>query len=316
MLDIIGKRYWYFRISLLIIVPGLLALIFFGLRPGIDFTGGSELTVQFQHPVSSTAILQVLANDGFPDSSVQAITSTTTPNSYFLRTKVMSTQPPNDQKGKVEADLQAKFGPVTELQFQSIGPIIGSETTHQAILAVLAASALILMYIWYAFRNVSFPLRFGVCALAALLHDVLVVMGIFAILGKLFAIEVDALFVTAMLTVIGFSVHDTIVVFDRIRENLQRRTGEPFEVVVNNSIVQTLVRSLNTSVTVLLTLLALYMFGGVSIRLFVLALLIGIFSGTYSSIFNASCLLVVWQNREFHQFFPRLLGLRRAIPQS
>ncbi len=316
MFNIIGQRYWYFRLSFLVIIPGLLALIFFGLPLGIDFTGGSQLTVQFQHPVSTTALVQQLARDGFPDSSVQAIQSTTTPNSYILRTKFMSTQPPNDQKSKVEADLQQRFGPLKELQFTSIGPIIGQETTRQAFLAVAVASLLILLYIWYAFRNVPTPFRFGICALAALLHDVLVVTGIFAILGKLFGIEVDALFVTAMLTVIGFSVHDTIVVFDRIRENLQRRTGEPFEIIVNNSVVQTLARSLNTSITVLLTLLALYLFGGVSIRTFVLALLIGIFSGTYSSIFNASCLLVVWQNREFPTFIPRLLGFSQTSASS
>lgn len=312
MLDIIGRRYLYFRISLLVIIPGALALIFFGLRPGIDFSGGSILQVQLQKPPDIAAIQQILTKDGFPDSVVQSVNDQNTPNSVLLRTKPMSNTPQNDQKAKVEADLQAHFGTVKELQFQSIGPVIGAELTRKAIFAVLGASVLILLYIWYAFRNVPTPFRFGVCALAALVHDVLVVMGIFAILGRLFQIEIDALFVTAMLTVIGFSVHDTIVVFDRIRENLARRTGDPFETVVNHSIVQTLARSLNTSITVLLTLLALYLFGGVSIRIFVLALLVGIFSGTYSSIFNASCLLVVWQNREFSQFVPRLFGRRAA----
>ncbi len=312
MLDIIGRRYLYFRISLLVIIPGALALIFFGLRPGIDFSGGSILQVQLQKPPDIAAIQQILTKDGFPDSVVQSVNDQNTPNSVLLRTKPMSNTPQNDQKAKVEADLQAQFGPVKELQFQSIGPVIGAELTRKAIFAVLGASVLILLYIWYAFRNVPTPFRFGICALAALLHDVLVVMGIFAILGRLFQIEIDALFVTAMLTVIGFSVHDTIVVFDRIRENLARRTGDHFETVVNHSIVQTLARSLNTSITVLLTLLALYLFGGVSIRIFVLALLIGIFSGTYSSIFNASCLLVVWQNREFKEFVPRLFGRRAA----
>ena len=308
MLNIIGRRYLYFRISLLIIIPGVIFLIAFGLKPGIDFSGGSILELQFQKPPDLARIQQVLSTDGFSGSVVQSINDAQTPNAVSLRTKPMD----DPQRTKVEADLQKEIGPLTQRQFQTIGPVIGAELTQRAIYAVLGASLLILLYIWYAFRNVSTPFRFGVCALAALLHDVLVVMGVFAILGKLFQVEIDALFVTAMLTVIGFSVHDTIVVFDRIRENLSRRTGEPFETVVNSSIVQTLARSLNTSVTVLLTLLALYLFGGVSIRLFVLALLVGIFSGTYSSIFNASCLLVVWQNREFRHFLPRLLGLRRA----
>ena len=305
MLDIIGRRYLYFLISAIIIIPGVISLILFGLRPGIDFTGGSILEVQLGTAPDVSKIQQILTANGFGDSIVQTVNDPGTPNAVTMRTKPMSNTPDNNQKAKVEDALTAQFGSVKDLQFTSIGPVIGQELTHKAIYAVLGASLLILLYIWYAFRNVPTPFRFGVCALAALLHDVLVVMGIFSILGKAFQIEIDSLFVTAMLTVIGFSVHDTIVVFDRIRENLGRRTGEPFETVVNNSVVQTLARSLNTSITVLLTLLALYLFGGVSISIFVLALLIGIFSGTYSSIFNASCLLVVWQNNEIGKFFQR-----------
>ena len=175
---------------------------------------------------------------------------------------------------------------------------VASETTRNAFLAVLAASVLILLYIWFAFRKVDKPWRYGACALIALLHDVLVVLGVFSILGWLFAVQVDALFITALLTVVGFSVHDTIVVFDRIRENMQRRTAETFDQVVNASLVQTMARSLNTSLTVLFTLSALTLFGGETIRPFTGALLVGIFSGTYSSIFNASMLLVMWERGE------------------
>src|SRR5205823_1891336 len=164
--------------------------------------------------------------------------------------------------------------------------------------AVIAASVAILLYVWFSFRKVAKPWRYGTCAIIALLHDVLVVVGVFSILGWLFNIQIDALFITALLTVVGFSVHDTIVVFDRIRENMQRRTAETFEQVVNASLVQTMARSLNTSLTVLFTLTALTLFGGASIRNFTLALLIGIFSGTYSSIFNASMLLVIWEKGE------------------
>jgi preprotein translocase SecF subunit len=182
---------------------------------------------------------------------------------------------------------------------QEVGPSVASDTTRNAVLAVIAASVFILLYIWFAFRKVARPWRYGACAIIALLHDVLVVLGVFSILGKLFQVQVDALFITALLTVVGFSVHDTIVVFDRIRENMQRRTVESFEQVVNASLVQTMARSLNTSLTVLFTLSALTLFGGDSIRTFTLALLIGIFSGTYSSIFNASMLLVMWEKREW-----------------
>ena len=175
---------------------------------------------------------------------------------------------------------------------------VAAETTRNAVLAVIAASVFILLYIWFAFRKVAKPWRFGTCAIMALLHDVLVVLGVFSILGWLLHIQIDALFITALLTVVGFSVHDTIVVFDRIRENLSRRTSETFEQVVNASLVQTMARSLNTSLTVLLTLSALTLFGGTTIRTFTLTLLVGIFSGTYSSIFNASMLLVIWERGE------------------
>jgi preprotein translocase SecF subunit len=180
---------------------------------------------------------------------------------------------------------------------------VASETTLRAVLAVLAASVCILLYVWFSFRKVAKPWRYGACAIIALLHDVLVVLGIFSILGWLLHIQIDTLFITALLTVVGFSVHDTIVVFDRIRENLQRRSSETFEQVVNASLIQTMSRSLNTSLTVIFTLSALTLFGGVTVRTFTLTLLIGIISGTYSSIFNASMLLVIWEKGE--------LGLNR-----
>ncbi len=180
----------------------------------------------------------------------------------------------------------------------SVTGSVAAQTTQNAFLAVLFASVLILLYIWFSFRKVAKPWRYGTCAIIALLHDVLVVLGVFSILGWTLHIQISALFITALLTVVGFSVHDTIVVFDRIRENMQRRTTESFEQVVNASLVQTMARSLNTSLTVLITLSALTLFGGVTIREFTLALLVGIFSGTYSSIFNASMLLVIWEKGE------------------
>ncbi len=194
----------------------------------------------------------------------------------------------------------------------SVSPSVASETTLRAFLAVLAASVFILLYIWFSFRKVAKPWRYGACAIIALLHDVLVVLGVFSILGWLLNVQVDTLFITAILTVVGFSVHDTIVVFDRIRENMQRRTSETFDQVVNASLVQTMARSLNTSLTVIFTLTALTLFGGVSIRTFTLALLIGIISGTYSSIFNASMLLVIWEKGELG--FNRLS--RRRTPDG
>ncbi len=180
----------------------------------------------------------------------------------------------------------------------SVSPAVAAATIRYSVLAVLAASALILVYVWFAFRKVNRPWRYGACAIIALLHDVLVVMGVFSILGWTLHVQIDSLFITALLTVVGFSVHDTIVVFDRIRENMQHRSSESFDQVVNASLVQTMARSLNTSLTVLFTMSALTLFGGDSIRSFTFALLIGVFSGTYSSIFNASMLLVIWEHGE------------------
>ncbi|HKS69667.1 MAG TPA: protein translocase subunit SecF [Ktedonobacterales bacterium] len=211
--------------------------------------------------------------------------------------------------------LQAKFGPVYVQQKSAVGPAIAGQTTISAILAVIIASLGILLYIGFAFRHVGsfkLSLRFGASAVIALLHDAFVVLGLWAIFGKFFNFKVDTLFLTAVLTVIGFSVHDTIVVFDRIRENLGRRSTESFDSVVNTSLIQTMSRSLNTSLTVLIVLAAETLFGGESIREFVLALLIGIASGTYSSIFNASMVLSVWENKEYRNWFRR----RPATPKA
>ena len=221
-------------------------------------------------------------------------------------------------------DLEQKYGPVYVVQSSSVGPAIASETTLFAILAVIAASVFIMAYIAIAFRRVGsfqLALRFGASAIIALLHDAFVVLGLWAIFGHFFNFKVDSLFVTAVLTVIGFSVHDTIVVFDRIRENMGRHTSESFDTVVDTSLIQTLSRSLNTSLTVLVVLSAEALFGGASAQEFVLALLIGIASGTYSSIFNASMILAVWQNEEYKHWFRRdkraavqLAGAPRRTP--
>jgi preprotein translocase SecF subunit len=207
-----------------------------------------------------------------------------------------NTEIPREGKlGEVAAALQARFGPIAQQDsLTTVGPVVSSDLIDQAIKLILVGSLGIVAWITFRFRDV----KFGVTALVALVHDVIVVIGIFALLGTLFGVEIDALFVTAMLTVIGFSVHDTIVVFDRIRENKARHAGEPFADIVNHSILQTFGRSITTSFTVVLTLLALLLFGGSATSYFVLALLIGIVSGTYSSIFNAAPLLVVWQQWE------------------
>lgn len=298
-MNIIGKRNWFFLISLLVIIPGAIFFVInfkefgFGLNLGIDFIGGSKTEIQSKEFVNQNSKLQV--KDIFTQKKIEIGSIQPSNDRLIIKSKLIDER---THRVLVE-DLKKRFPDEKELSFETIGPTIGQEITINALKAILVASLLIVLYITWSFRSVPKPassLRFGICAIIALLHDVLVVVGCFAILGHFLKVEVDSLFVTALLTIIGFSVHDTIVVFDRIRENLIRMGAGNFENVVNESINQTLVRSLNTSFTVILVLIALLLFGGESIRWFVVALLIGVTSGTYSSIFNAAPLLVVWQD--------------------
>jgi len=299
LLDIVGKRYWYFLLSLIIIIPGTISLITVHLKLGTDFTGGTEITFNIPQQNSAAKINSLLSGHGYTVSYVQPVVSHKCPGEcqYLARIKAISPQ----QYNSIQALSKQTFGGKGAVQQQTVSGTIASQLTQQAVIAVIVASVAILLYISFAFRTAPHPFRFGTAAVIAMLHDVLVVLGIFSILGAISNVEVDAPFVTAMLTIIGFSVHDTIVIFDRIRENLSRRTGDAFENVVNHSILQSFVRSINTSFTVVLTLLAVFLFTGQAIRFFVLAMLIGIVSGTYSSIFNASQILVVWENHELRQ---------------
>lgn len=293
MLDIIGKKNLYFLISLLVIIPGIISLLLFGLKLSIEFTGGTRMTLDFPKTVTSKTVQTV--REEITDKKIEVATIQPAGKSVIVRSSEITQK----QNAQIMNDLKQKLGDFKQEEFETIGPTIGAETTRSAFYSVLLASALIVLYIAISFRKVPKPAsswRFGICAILALLHDVLVLLGIFSLLGHFFNVEVDSLFITALLTVIGFSVHDTIVVFDRIRENLLRVSGIPFAQVVNNSILQTIVRSLNTSLTAILVLFTLLVFGGANIHWFIVALLIGIISGTYSSIFNASPLLVVWHN--------------------
>lgn len=291
MLKVVKYRNLYFAISLVIIIPGIISLLLFGLRLGVDFTGGTLLEYKLEKPADKNEIIRVIKGKNIDVSTVQI----TGNKSYLIRTKPLSD---NEVKTLATA-LQEKFGKTDQLSKETIGPTIGKEMLQKSILALVFASIMIVIYIGWAFRSVPKPassLRFGITAVITLLHDVLVLLGVFSLLGHFYGVEVDSLFVTATLTVIGFSVHDTIVVFDRIRENLNRQSYQTFDETVDHSVTQTLGRSLNTSLTVVFVLLALLLFGGASVRWFVFALLIGIVSGTYSSIFNAAPLLTLWQD--------------------
>jgi preprotein translocase subunit SecF len=324
MFDFVRNRKLFYLLSAILLVPGVISLVLpGGLNPGIDFTSGTIMTIQFDQTVDQNRLRTAFAQIGHGEAIVQQSSGE---NTFVVRTRPLA-QAQTDASGAVgqserqdiEQALTAEFGPLQILGLDQVSPLIAEQIVRYAILAVVAASVCILLYLWWAFNKVSHPLRYGTTAIVALLHDSLIVLGIFSILGRLFPaeIELEATFIVAVLTVIGFSVHDTIVVFDRIRENFTRHAGEPFEDVVNHSLAQTLTRSLNTSLTVILTLIVLWLFGGVTIRTFVLALLVGITTGTYSSIFIASMLLVSWQIGEMNWLWPfRRMRFRPARAAS
>jgi preprotein translocase subunit SecF len=311
-MNIIKNRYLYFLISLIVIIPGL---FFMGLHwvqhpdvgplpMGIDFRGGSLFEIQFEGTRPSVDEIKTLYADFSTSESIIAdpVIQPLGDDSYSVRSRTID----EDTKAKMVVEMESRFGTkVTVLNFTSISPSVGAEVAQAASIAIFFAAAAILFYIWFAFRAVEHPIRYGTAAIIAMLHDVLVVLGTEAILSFFFGWEADALFLTALLTVIGFSVHDTIVVFDRVRENSHIFRRLDYETLVNHSIVQTLDRSLTTQLTVMFTLTALVLFGGDTIRHFVVILLVGIFSGTYSSIFNAAPILVVWENREWKTWFKK-----------
>lgn len=286
---------WYLLFSLLIMLPGIISLAKFGLNLSIDFTGGSVFEYSFttDSKPSTEEIVDLFRKNGLDVKKVKYVTD----SRIQLQTNSVDTTT-NDLVTNAVLNV---YPNTTQDLFETVGPAVGSETQRKSFMAIFVAMLGILVYIAYAFRNIPKPYKsykFGISALVAMLHDVLVVVGIFSILGVIYGYEVDSLFITALLTVIGFSVHDSIVVFDRVRENLLKLSKtSTFENVVNFSLVETLNRSLATSFTVLIVLFSLFLLGGASIKVFVLALLVGILSGTYSSIFTACPILVLWEHR-------------------
>ncbi|MSQ40984.1 MAG: protein translocase subunit SecF [Dehalococcoidia bacterium] len=315
-MDFIGKRRWIYLLSVLVILPGLISLAIpssLGLGPplrlGIDFAGGTSMTLAFSPPVAQKDLRQVLDDLGHGDASIQAAGE----GRFFIRTRNLAPAlagQPSDRE-RIEQALKDRFGAAPAIEFQAVSALTAKKTVRSAAIAVFIASIGMLMYITWAFRRVPSPFRWGVVAIIALLHDVVVVIGSFSILGRLVGAEVNLMFLTALLAVIGYSVNDTVVVFDRIRENLQRGIARDLETVVNVSLSETLARSLNTGMPTLLAVLAVFLLGGATLRDFLLVFLIGITSGTYSSIAIASPLLVSWEKGELRW---RWWPLRRRQP--
>ncbi len=387
-MDFVSKRYWFFLVSLLVIAPGILFLaIAPGLKPGIDFTGGSSITMEFRDPAEQERLRQSLIDAGQPDAIVQKSGE----SSFLVRTKELDEAAKNglidsitdslgltagvelftpqagtttdpaktyigvafaspvtaaairdelselgypdadvdqtgddsyrvvtetlteDEKTKLVDALEDKLSPpIKVLSFDLVSPVVAFETVRNAFYAVLAAAVGIFFYVWWAFRNVPSPFRYGTAAVIALLHDSLVVIGIFAMLGVLFDVEVNTMFLIALLTVVGYSVNDTIVIFDRLRENVLLYPNRSLASNANLSISESLGRSMNTSLTLLFTLLALILFGGPTIRVFLWVLLIGVIAGTYSSIGVATQVLMVWEYGDIRRIFGRSAGTAPA----
>jgi preprotein translocase subunit SecF len=300
MINLLSKRYLFFALSLIIIIPGMIILATKGLPLSIDFTGGSLLEVRFETQTPQPSEVIAVYNElGVDDVQVQTTSEgTVVARSQFLDDAV---------RGQLLDTLSTRFNQtVTVLKLDSVGPSIGEEVTRNAAIAVAVAALAVVIYMTFAFRGVEHALRYGICAIIAMIHDVAIIVSLGAIGGHYWGWQIDSLYLTAVLTVIGFSVQDKIVVFDRVRENSRIYRRLDFETLVNHSIIQTLQRSINTQLmTVEFMLLALALFGGVTLREFAVILLVGLFSGTYSSIFIAAPFLVVWEKREWQNWFRR-----------
>jgi preprotein translocase subunit SecF len=288
MIDLVGKRNWFFLISAIVIIPGIISLAVFGLKPGVDFSSGTAMTLHFDKAVELGQLRQELTNLGYDNAVVQPAGE----GDFFLRLPEISAEETTKLKESLETELDTT---VTISSLYSVSPVVARGTVRNTIIAIVAAAIGILLYISWAFRKMPNPFRWGTCAVIALLHDLVVVIAIFSILGWVAGVEVDALFVTGVLAVVGVSVNNIVVVFDRIRENMKRGVSHDFEVVVNYGIIESLGRSLNTGLATLFVILALYLLGGTTTQTLVLALLIGIATGIYSSLCIAGQLLVVWE---------------------
>ena len=343
VLDLVGKRNAFYLFSLVILLPGVISLMIPpSLTTGIDFSGGTEFTVRFEQPVTKDELNDAFAELGHSEARVQG----TGGNEFLVRTKELEgaesapevgPRPPGEE-AELRDGLVELLGPLVDLNGDVINRFLQSSSvsasisgsldiketltttlwsappavccgiTGNAITALIAVSIAIFLFLWWTFRSVPQPFRFGTAAVIALVHDAVLVLGVFSILGKLFGTEIDKSFIVALLTVIGFSVNDSIVVFDRIRETVLRGEERTFSAAVNSSLLQTLARSLNTSFTLVFAILALLLMGGDSIREFLFAMLIGTIAGTYSSIFIAAQVLVTWDEDDVPRLFRRLLG--------
>ncbi|MDD5288862.1 MAG: protein translocase subunit SecF [Dehalococcoidales bacterium] len=303
MAGIVGKRLWFFLLSALIIVICVVSLSVFGLKTGLDFSSGSVLTLSFEKTVAISDVTTAVTNLGYTGH-----VETDQQGNMVIRTTELTVVQKNDLK---EA-LTTQFGTLTEKGFESVDPIVAKSTAGAAVWAVAMASIAMLIYVSWAFHRMPKPFHYGTCAVVAILHDIIVVLGIFSILGVLANWEIDLALVTGMLTVVGYAINDAIVVFDRIRENVRRYPGVDFEIVVNNSLMETMSRSLITGAGVIFVLIALMLFVGPAISNLAVVLLVGVLTGTYTSICIAAPLLVTWEKHKWGRLFPQSQSVKKT----
>ena len=303
MIDFVGKRRWFFLISWILVVIGIISLVISQiqikspLQLGIDFTGGTSMILQFSPAVEQSQLRQEMAELGYDEARIQDAGE----GNFIIYTREITSDEARELAGELGTELDSQ---VEIIDYYLVSGTVAGKTARNAVIAVIIAAVAMLFYIVWAFRRMPSPFRWGTCAIIALIHDVFIITGIFSILGWLAGVAIDALFITGLLAVVGYSINNTVVVFDRIRENVSRHIRPDFADIVNDSLIETLGRCLNTALTTFFVLLALFLFGGATIHYFVLVLLLGVIIGTYSSICISSQLLVVWEKREWRALLP------------
>ena len=303
MIDFVGKKRWFFLISEILVVIGIVSLVISQiqlgapLRLGTDFTGGTSMILQFSPPVEQSQLREEMAELGYDKATIQNAGE----GNFIIHVREITSKDARELAGELGTELDSQ---VEITDYYLVSGTVAAETARNAVIAVIIAAVAMMFYIVWAFRRMPSPFRWGICGIIALIHDVFIIAGIFSILGWLAGVEIDALFITGLLAVVGYSINNTVVVFDRIRENVSRHISPDFAETVNNSLIDTLGRCLNTALTTLFVLLALFLFGGATIHYFVLVLLLGVIIGTYSSICISSQLLVMWEKREWRALLP------------
>jgi preprotein translocase subunit SecF len=303
MIDFVGRKRWFFLISEILVIIGIVSLVISQiqikspLQLGIDFTGGTSMILQFSPAVEQDKLRQEMAELGYDRARIQDAGE----GDFIVYTREITSDEANELAERLGIELDSQ---VERIDYYFVSGTVAGKTARNAIIAVIIAAVAMLFYIVWAFRRMPSPFRWGTCAIIALIHDVFIIVGIFSILGWIADVAIDALFITGLLAVVGYSINNTVVVFDRIRENVSRHISPDFTETVNNSLIETLGRCLNTALTTLFVLLALFLFGGATIHYFVLVLLLGVIIGTYSSICISSQLLVVWEKKEWRALLP------------